>query len=86
MLKPEEILAWRTNEFIFNTAPLTKVIRELERHYNVTIETPNLNLEEILFSGSLSREASLNEVLESVCFSFNLHVEKSGENIYTVSE
>ena len=85
-VKVEEILAWRTNEFIFNTAPLTKVIRELERHYNVTIETSNLNLEEILFSGSLSREASLNEVLESVCFSFNLHVEKSGENIYTVSE
>ena len=85
-VKIEEILAWRTNEFIFNTAPLTKVIRELESYYNVTIETPNLNLEEILFSGSLSREASLNEVLESVCFSFNLHVEKSGENIYTVSE
>jgi hypothetical protein len=62
------------------------VIRELERYYNVTIETPNLNLEEILFSGSLSREASLNEVLESVCFSFNLHVEKSGEKIYTVSD
>ncbi len=86
-VKVEEILAWRTNEFIFNTAPLTKVIRrELERHYNVTIVASNLNLEEILFSGSLSREASLTEVLESVCFSFNLHVEKSGDNIYTVSE
>ena len=85
-VKIEEILAWRTNEFIFNTASLTKVIRELESYYNVTIETPNLNLEEILFSGSLSREASLNEVLESVCFSFNLHVEKSGKNIYTVSD
>jgi len=85
-VKAEEILAWRTNEFIFNTTPLTKVIRELERHYNVEIVASNLNLKEILFSGSLSREASLTEVLESVCFSFNLHVEKSGDNIYTVSE
>ena len=85
-VKPEEILDWRTNEFIFNTTPLIKVIRELERHYNVTIVASNLNLKEILFSGSLSREASLIEVLESVCFSFNLHLEKSGDNIYTVSE
>ena len=85
-VKAEEILAWRTNEFVFNTTPMTKVIRELERHYNVTIVASNLNLKEILFSGSLSREASLTEVLESVCFSFNLHVEKSGDNIYTVSE
>ena len=85
-VKAEEILAWRTNEFIFNTTPLTKVIRELERHYNVEIVASNLNLKEILFSGSLSREASLTEVLESVCFSFNLHAEKSGDNIYTVSE
>ena len=85
-VKPQEILDWRTNEFIFNTTPLIKVIRELERHYNVTIVASNLNLKEILFSGSLSREASLIEVLESVCFSFNLHLEKSGDNIYTVSE
>ena len=85
-VKSEEILDWRTNEFIFNTTPLIKVIRELERHYNVTIVASNLNLKEILFSGSLSREASLIEVLESVCFSFNLHLEKSGDNIYTVSE
>jgi len=85
-VKGEEILSWRTNEFIFNTTPLIKVIRELERHYNVTIVASNLNLKEILFSGSLSREASLIEVLESVCFSFNLHLEKSGDNIYTVSE
>ena len=85
-VQAEEILAWRTNEFVFNTTPMTKVIRELERHYNVTIVASNLNLKEILFSGSLSREASLTEVLESVCFSFNLHVEKSDDNIYTVSE
>ncbi len=84
-VKSEEVLAWRTNEFIFNTTPLTEVIQELERYYNVTIKTLNLKLEEMLFTGSLSREASLDEVLESVCFSFNLHVDKSG-NIYTLSE
>lgn len=85
-VKAEEVLAWITNEFIFNTTPMTKVIREFERQYNVTIEAPNLKLEQILFTGSLSRGSSVDEVLESVCFSFNLHLEKLGENIYTLSK
>jgi transmembrane sensor len=58
-------LLWRENQFVFNRSPITDVISELQRAYNVTINLDINGTDDILITGSFQREP-LPIILEEI--------------------
>ncbi|MDB0011180.1 DUF4974 domain-containing protein [Crocinitomicaceae bacterium] len=81
-----ECLAWMSHKFIFNTTPLEKVIADISRQYNVQIEISNRILKDKDFTGILDRKNSLDEVLKTICFSFDLKFIKNNTTHYQLTE
>ncbi|MCP4457289.1 MAG: DUF4974 domain-containing protein [Cytophagales bacterium] len=78
------ILAWRSNKFIYNTTPLSKVFSDLERHYNTRIL---LDIEEEYhFTGIFQRSSTVEEALEIICDSFELTFENDVDTTYIIKE
>ncbi|MBT8273266.1 MAG: FecR domain-containing protein [Bacteroidia bacterium] len=66
--------SWINNESYFKSMPFAHVIHEFERQYNVTIETDNIDLDQ-LFTGSFAHnEQSL--ALKSITLPLNLKYSK----------
>ncbi|MGN6435633.1 MAG: FecR family protein [Agriterribacter sp.] len=59
----EAAVAWKNETFIFNNQSIEEIGHTLSRWYNVEVEFKNNHLND-LFSGIISREASLNETVE----------------------
>ncbi len=66
----EPVPGWLHGESRFNSVPLSYVFSELERQYNVTIETKNVELNQ-LFTGSFTNN-NLKIALKSVTIPVNL--------------
>jgi len=77
---PTEMLepSWIHNESTFKSIPLSFVLKELERQYNVTIDAKKIDLS-TLFTGSFSHK-NLDLALRSICqpnqLNFNLEGNK----------
>jgi len=84
-INERECLAWMSHKFIFNTTPLVKVISDISRQYNVKIEVSNRLLKDKDFTGVLDRKNSIDEVLQTICFSFDLKLKKSTTNHYQLT-
>lgn len=82
----EEILSWRLNKFIYNTTPISKVMEDFERHYNIKIRLSLPDRRELNYTGLFSRDISAEEALKIVCYSFEMEVEKTEENTYLVKQ
>lgn len=85
--KKEEVLSWRLKKFIYNYSPLARVLKDIERHYNVKIET-NLSYELLnrpAFTGLFRRSLSIDEVLKIVCYSLSLTFESTSSRSFVIS-
>ena len=76
-LKPEP--NWLTGESSFNSVPVQFVLEELERQYNVSVQTANVDPKR-LFSGSFPHN-NLDLALKSVTFPMNLEYQINGKKI-----
>lgn len=65
--------AWRRGELVFRNVPLTDVLKEIEKVYQVSIvmDTEVIGYQDDLFTGVLSR-ININEVLEVIEYSYHL--------------
>jgi ferric-dicitrate binding protein FerR (iron transport regulator) len=73
---------WTTGKFLFTQVPLRKVLAEIGRQYNVTIDnTENLN---DLYTGSFSKEPNVETVLDLISATFNISYTKSDSGVYTI--
>lgn len=66
----ENIPAWQANESSFKSIPFLYVIQELERQYNVSINTRNVDVHQ-LFTGSFPH-SNLSLALKSITIPLNL--------------
>jgi transmembrane sensor len=82
----ESALAWKNKKFVYHTTPLSKVIADLERHYNIKINSTVLDSEEAEYTGLFNRSVSIHEALEIICFSLDLEFEKKNENDYLIKQ
>lgn len=73
---------WMERKFDYNMAPLSDVLKEIERQYNVSIQ--NNSDKNLLYTGSFNSEINLEELLEIVTLPFSLNVAKEGEREYIV--
>lgn len=83
-INTDQVMSWRLNKFLYNITPITKVFEDFERHYGIRIETEIENLEELHYTGLFMRDIGAQKALDIVSFTFELNVEKKGENIYLV--
>jgi ferric-dicitrate binding protein FerR (iron transport regulator) len=73
---------WTTGKFLFTQVPLRKVLAEIGRQYNVTIDnTENLN---DLYTCSFSKEPNVETVLDLISATFNISYTKSDSGVYTI--
>jgi ferric-dicitrate binding protein FerR (iron transport regulator) len=73
---------WTSGKFLFTQVPLRKVLAEIGRQYNVTINnTENLN---DLYTGSFSKEPNVETVLDLISATFNISYTKSDSGVYTI--
>ena len=75
---------WTEGRFVYAKTPLNEVFAEIERQYNVTIQTSGIS-DEMQFTGQWDKNMSLNNVLEIVCLPFGLSARSTQEDQYTVS-
>ena len=71
------IISWKTHDLIFNEAPLSEVIRSLEKVYNIKIQVKEPELNNLLLTAHFDKKP-IDFVLNVVRLTFNL--ELSGEN------
>lgn len=72
---------WRSTEFRFMDKPLKDLVEFLNRTYKVKIGVEDKMYENILFTGTIRKNETLEDVLEKVCISFNLHKQVDGNSI-----
>lgn len=80
------ILAWRNNEFNYNTTPLSKVFADLERQYNITIELSEDGFATEGYTGTMTRPETVDKALEKILLVFDLEYEKKGESTYLIKK
>jgi ferric-dicitrate binding protein FerR (iron transport regulator) len=79
----QNIIAWKTKEIVFYEDSLEKVLKTLNKVYNINIEIEN---EELLNSRYTStfRNQDIDSILHVICLTFNLKVENTPEGIKLV--
>lgn len=66
----KDFSSWKTQEVIFQNAPMKEVLLQLEIYYNVNISLEDATVAPRTFNGKF-RHDSLQSVMEMVCFSIN---------------
>jgi transmembrane sensor len=75
----EEVIAWKNDLFIFNSAPLESIMRQIERWYNVNVVYQG-SIPQDRFNGNISRNTNLSEVLKVLEYS-NIRFRVEGNTI-----
>lgn len=78
------ILSWRSNKFIYNTTPLSKVFEDVERHYDTKINYQIDNIGQYHYTGLFNRSVTAEEALEIICHSFDLTFESDSDSTFVV--
>lgn len=79
-----QALGWLEGRIVFDQTPLTEVVAELQRVYNVTIELANPTLGQHTITGSFQNKP-IESVLASICLTVNLQYKGEG-NKFVLSE
>ena len=61
----EKDLLWKEGKLCFVNEPFVLILKELERHYNITIQNKYLALNNVNFTGTFTSEESIEEVLDA---------------------
>ncbi|MBR8537249.1 FecR family protein [Carboxylicivirga sediminis] len=76
-------ISWMNDMFFFTGTPVQTVFEEVERQYGVRIQTVGQMND--LYSGNFSRNRSADEVMNMICLSMGLKLEKTSYG-YKVSQ
>jgi len=74
-------ISWKTKDFIFVNAELTRVIRKLEESYHVEIRADGVELNGLRLT-STYREQSIDAILETIATAFGMAVHKEKDTYY----
>ena len=69
-------MGWLDNRLMFNKTPLTEIIGELQRYYNVTITIENINADSLTVTGVFD-SMPIEQVLFSICLTLDLQYYKT---------
>lgn len=84
VMKESMVAAWTTDRLAYTSRPVSDILQDLERNYNVTIELADSTLGEEIFTTSFRRDIGVEEALEIICKATDRKLSvKNG--IYTIS-
>ncbi len=83
-IQGEQSISWIDNEFFFTSHPLGRVIDEIERQFNISIELKLSN--ELFYTGNFSRESDPEQVLDLVCKAFGIKFEATAKGTYLITK
>lgn len=73
-------IAWRAGLFAFRNEPLTSIMRKIARWYDVHVEFKG-RIEERTFTGVVSRDAAISNVLQTLALTEKVQFEIQGKTI-----
>lgn len=73
---------WIRNMFSFTSVPLKEVLLEVERQFDIQIETEISN--NLIYTGNFSVERKAEDILKLLCKPFGLEFEKLDEHKYRI--
>ena len=77
--------SWVDGKFYFSAYAFEDIVRKLERWYDFTMNYQDEEIKRMHFSGTINKHRPLNEVLQFLEKTTDIHFEISGKNI-TVSK
>lgn len=70
-------IAWKENEFIFEAITLSKLVRRLERWYDVEIALEDSSLNDVIYSGTFKNEETIWKILDVLSISANIKYKRT---------
>jgi ferric-dicitrate binding protein FerR (iron transport regulator) len=83
-VKSQHAIAWTKNRFIFTAVPLEQVLREMERQFDITIETATGFEGE--YTGNFRRGSSPETLLKMIVRPFGLEVQQIHQTKYRITK
>jgi transmembrane sensor len=65
--KESRVADWTTGQLSYTSRPLSDILKDLERNYNVTIELTAASLEQEIVTTSFRRDIGVEEALDILC-------------------
>lgn len=81
----EQIMAWKNYLFNFNKTPISDIMRQIERWYNVSVEYEGGKIPNITLSGIINRNLSANKILEMLELS-GIRFKIEGKKIIVIND
>ncbi len=78
----KEVNSWISSEYYYESALLSDVFYDLELQFNIEIDTQNIDLSELKYSGYYKKNHSIENVLNLVCKPFGLKYENTDKGKY----
>lgn len=72
---------WRTEEYRFVDKPMSELVNLINESYKVNIKMRDAQCAKNLFSGTIRKSESLEDVLDKICISFNLKIKTEKDSI-----
>ncbi|MEJ2542943.1 MAG: DUF4974 domain-containing protein, partial [Calditrichaceae bacterium] len=77
------LIGWPDGKLVFEHCPLSEFINEIERQYNIKIDIQNQNEKNLELTGTFDN-LSIDQVISSVCITFNLEYYQINQNKYVI--
>jgi len=74
------------NQFVFDNESVIEIINNMKIQYNISIETNNLNLNGVSFSGRFSSNQSFYDILSEICLSNGYQLTKQSQKAYSIQK
>ena len=75
-------VAWHDGKFIFNDKPLNEIMETLSLWYDINAEFKNADIETLRFTGNVSREAPIQDILKAIEFTTEAEISIKNKTVY----
>ncbi|NQX40732.1 FecR protein [Pedobacter steynii] len=76
----EQAVAWKNGQFMFSNEPLTQVMKEVSRWYNVEVEYKG-DFSNVVIGGSVSKFTNIKEVLDVLALAGKINFKTVGNKV-----
>ncbi|TKC05981.1 FecR family protein [Pedobacter frigoris] len=82
----EAIEAWQNGRFLFDNEHITSIMRKIARWYDVDAIYPEKMPRDLNFSGSISKNKNLSQILRIMELTRSVHFKINGRTLYIMSD
>lgn len=84
-VEKDNTIQWVNNQYRFNAITLSKLIHFINQNYDCDIEVKSLDLEYLFFTGSISYDEPIEQIVEKISFTLDLKPEKISINKFILN-